>query len=777
MTVPHESAAGGGHPPTVQVGPRRVQLPFGQDFVIGRDPDCDLPVSNARVSWQHLRLLVEPDGRVQVRDLGSSNGSFRDGSRLETVELDSRTTVKLGDPDGLAVQIMPAVAQDSASSAGGTCVLGAGRTMVIGTDEAPRLETIVMASEALTIGRDAANSLVLDDPLVSHRHARAVRVGDGFDITDLDSLNGIQLNGMPVRSAHLGPGDVLTIGHSSFEVQDGQLVRKVQRTASLVANEISFTLPGGRALLDRVSFAAGGSSLVAVIGPSGAGKSTLLKALTGSQPATAGQVLYDGADLYANYANLRQRIGVVPQDDVVHRQLTVKQALDYAAELRLPGDYTSQARGIEVKRVMADLDLVSHQQTRISQLSGGQRKRVSVALELLTQPNLLLLDEPTSGLDPNLDRSVMHLLRQQADGGRTVLVITHSVANLEMCDAVLILAPGGKVAYYGPPAGVLNHFGVRDYADVFAQVAAAPDHVSQRFATSNLSQVPVVLPPTPELTGGAAPAQSANRQWSTCVRRQLRIMLADRSYAVATALLPLFLAAMALLIPGSTGFGTPPVKDPGEPSQLLVITIVGAAFMGMSASIRELVGERAIFLRERAVGLSPRIYLFSKVWVLVGMTLVQSALLVGLVRLGKPAPNGAVLLGSGSVEIMLAVFLTALASAILGLFLSSLVGTNEQAMPALVIGVMFQLVMCGGLIQVSGRTGMEIISAIAPARWGFAMGASTIDLQHLNPTVDHDWFFNHATKPWLTSVGALVTIAVLGILGAIHRLKKQSANI
>ncbi|MEL4356471.1 MULTISPECIES: ATP-binding cassette domain-containing protein [unclassified Luteococcus] len=772
MTVAQEPEPGAEATASVRVGPRRLTLTPGNTVVIGRDPECDLPVTNAQVSWRHLALTATGLGTVQATDLGSSNGSFRQQTRFTELELGQVSTLNLGAPDGLRVRVTPALAAASGAER------DAASTQVIGSSEAPRTETVVMAPDAvITIGRDPANTLLLDDPLVSHRHAQAVRSGDGFDVTDLDSLNGIQLNGQPVQLAHLGPGDVLTIGHSSLQVQAGQLVRTVQRTASLVANEISFTLPEGRALLDRVSFAAAGASLVAVIGPSGAGKSTLLKALTGTQPATSGQVLYDGADLYANYANLRQRIGVVPQDDVVHRQLTVKQALDYAAELRLPGDYTAQARDGEVTRVMADLGLVNHQHTRIAKLSGGQRKRVSVALELLTQPNLLLLDEPTSGLDPNLDRSVMQLLRQQADGGRTVLVITHSVANLEMCDAVLILAPGGKVAYYGPPAGVLAHFGVRDYADVFAQVAEGPELVSQRFASSHLSQIPVLLPPTPQLSGGAAPSQRAGRQWNTCVRRHLRIVLADRSYAVATALLPLFLAAMALLIPGSTGFGKPPLKDPGEPSQLLVVTIVGAAFMGMSASIRELVGERAIFLRERAVGLSPRIYLWAKVCVLVGMTLVQSLLLVALVRVGKPGPTGAVLLGSGTAELVVAVFVTALTSAVVGLLLSALAGTSEQAMPALVIGVMFQLVMCGGLIQVSGRTGMEILSGIAPARWGFAMGASTIDLQALNPTVDHDWFFNHTSTSWLTSLGALAAIGLISIAATIRRLRKQSANI
>lgn len=745
--------------PVVSIGPRAVALARGTQLVLGRDPASDLVLTDQRTSWQHAAISRDGAGSVVVTDLGSTNGTFVDGRPVTAQTLTASSVVQLGALDG--VEVLVQLPGSSASVA--------------------RYETMSFGSGAvLRIGRDDDNDLVLDDPLVSRHHAQARVVGDGFEITDLDSLNGMQLDGVPTPVAHLRPGSTLTIGRSSFQVVDGELVHRVVDGAGLVAHALSFALPNGRLLLDSVAFSAPSHSLVAVIGPSGAGKSTLLKALTGSQPATSGRVVYDSTDLYKNYANLSQRIGVVPQDDVVHRQLTVREALGYAAELRLPGDYTAPAREREVARVMDQLDLTAHAQTRISRLSGGQRKRASVAMELLTEPDLLLLDEPTSGLDPSLDREVMALLRQQADGGRTVLVITHSVANLDMCDAVLILAPGGRVAYYGPPAGVLPHFRADDYADVFVRLRQDPDGVAQAFAASPLALTSSEPAEATTTATEKVARQSWARQLSTCVRRQLRVIASDRSYAVATLLLPLFLALMALAIPGSTGFARPPVKEPGEPSQLLVIMIVGAAFMGMSSSIRELVGERAIFLRERAVGLSPRIYLLAKLLVLVAMTAVQSALLVGVVRLGKRGPLYATLLPDGAmggtIELFLAVFGTALASAAVGLLLSALVGTSEQTMPVLVTAVMFQLVMCGGLIRVSGRGFMEVLSAIAPARWGYAQGASSIDLRRLNPLIVADRLYEPTSSAWMTSAAALLLLTVLASVGAVIALTRRSAT-
>ena len=231
-----------------------------------------------------------------------------------------------------------------------------------------------------------------------------------------------------------------------------------------------------KTLLDDVGFDVPDQALVAVIGPSGSGKSTLLRALTGSRPADSGEVRYAGRELRAEYSLLRHRIGLVPQDDVLHAQLTVKAALRYAADLRFPQGTTAEQRERRIDEVLTDLRLTEFEGNKVATLSGGQRKRVSVALELLTKPTVLFLDEPTSGLDPGMDRDVMRMLRCLTDEGRTVLVVTHSVAELQACDLLLVMAPGGGVAYYGPPQEALQFFECETWADVFHAFSCRRDY-------------------------------------------------------------------------------------------------------------------------------------------------------------------------------------------------------------------------------------------------------------------------------------------------------------
>lgn len=625
----------------------------------------------------------------------------------------------------------------------------------------------------ITIGRGLENQIVVDDLLASRQHARLVPSRGGYDVQDLGSRNGTYVNGQRVMSGRLGEGDLLAVGHSRFTVRRGQLVASVDEgDVNFVANHLSFTLPEGKKLLDDVSFALEGSSLLAIIGPSGAGKSTMLKALIGSQPATEGEVYYDGRDLYQNFQDLRHRIGVVPQDDVVHRQLTVQQALRYAAELRFPDDLPAELRDRRVDEVMAELGLTEHAHTRVDRLSGGQRKRTSVALELLTQPSLLFLDEPTSGLDPGLDKQVMQTLRQLADGGRTVGVITHSVANLNVCDKVLLLAPGGKVAYFGPPNELLPFFGAADFADVFTSVVADPDGAQRRFKESPLEDEQVEGPlsaPRREPPPLEKPPrqQSIPSQLSTLARRHVRVILADRGYSVFMLVLPIALALVAMLVPGDEGLTQQPPLGTGpgqtrihttEPLQLLVFLIIGAVFMGTAATIRELVGERAIYQREKAVGLSPLAYLSGKLTIFGVLTLLQSILMVGLVSVRKPMPDDAILFGSPTLEIILACWLTAFAAASLGLLLSSVVKTSEQAMPALVVSIMAQLALCGGLFPVNGRFGLEQVSWLTPARWGFAGSAATTDVRTILPSQD-DPLWKHSFGTFLLSLVMLLVLA------------------
>ena len=792
----------------VCLGARRWSVHPGQTLTVGRDLRCDVVVDDSRVSRRHAEISY--DGRTALlRDLGSANGTWLEGEDVGIGAVGPGSVARLGDVrDGPELHVT-ATREDApvppASDDGklegrpeGTprpdppgpvgpppersAVRGAGlRPMAVPT---PAGEP---GPDVLTIGRGLENDIVVDDLLASRHHARITREGDGFEVVDLGSRNGTYVNGVAIDRAHLGSQDLLTVGHTRFFVRHGQLVASVDEgNITFAAAGLRYVLPDGKQLLDDVSFALEGSGLVAVIGPSGAGKSTLLNALTGARQATAGEVLYDGRDLYDHYADLRHRIGVVPQEDVVHHQLTVRQALRFAAELRFPDDLDHPLREQRVEEVIDELGLSQHASTRIGRLSGGQRKRTSVALELLTQPSLLFLDEPTSGLDPGLDQQVMRTLRGLADGGRTIVVITHSVANLAVCDKVLLLAPGGKVAYFGPPDELLPYFGARDYADVFIRVAGDPDRAKARFELSTAFQRHVSGPlrhrrrpaERPRQREQPTRQQSLASQLSTLVRRHLRVLVADRNYALFMLVLPVVLALLAMAVPGSDGFGAPGPAQFGqlpstEARQLLVVLIIGAAFMGTAASMRELVGERPIYQRERAVGLSPAAYLGSKLLVLGAVGLLQSVLLVLVLLLRKPPPSGASVLGNGALELILAAAATAWCAAAVGLMLSAYLRSSEQVMMVMVMAVMTQFVLCGGLIPVAGRAVLEQLSWFTPARWGYAAGASTVDLLSILPMED-DPLWRHGPGPWLLALGALALIGLVAAAVTLAKIRRRA---
>jgi ABC-type multidrug transport system ATPase subunit len=475
-------------------------------------------------------------------------------------------------------------------------------------------------------------------------------------------------------------------------------------------------------------------------------------------------VLFEGHDIHGQYASLRSRVGMVPQDDVVHRQLTVDQALGYAAELRLPPDTTKQDRRQVTAQVLEELDLTPHAQTRVDRLSGGQRKRASVAMELLTGPSLLILDEPTSGLDPALDRQVMTMLRQLADAGRVVVVVTHSLTYLDVCDQVLLLAPGGKTAFCGPPSGIGRAMGTTNWADIFTKVGTDPDAANRRFLEQTSP------PPAPAETDkpsdlGKPVQTSLWRQFSTIGRRQVRLIVSDRGYFVFLTLLPFIVGVLSLTVRGTAGFGIPdPAGDaPNEPGQILELLNIGAIFMGTALTIRDLIGERAIFRREQAVGLSTTAYLLAKICVYCTAAIIQSAILLAIVVYGKGRPTqGDVVVGNATVELFLDIAATCVAAAILGLALSALARSNDQIMPLLVVSIMSQLVFSGGMIPVAHRLLLDQMSWVTPARWGFAASASTVDLIKLVPRLPapKDSHWRHTLQAWIFDIGMLAILSI-----------------
>ena len=628
---------------------------------------------------------------------------------------------------------------------------------------------------SIKIGRAVDNDIVIPDVLASRHHATLVPTPAGMEIRDNRSINGTFVNGTRTETAVLNEGDVVTIGNVDLVFRNGTLVRRTETEAAtdaggLDVRGVTWTIENNKTLLDNISITARPGTLTAIIGPSGAGKSTFARLIAGYTHPTSGTVTFEGHNVHAEYASLRSRIGMVPQDDVVHGQLTVNQALMYAAELRLPPDTTEEDRRQVVAEVLEELEMTAHADTRVDQLSGGQRKRASVAMELLTGPSLLILDEPTSGLDPALDRQVMTMLRQLADAGRVVLVVTHSLTYLDVCDQVLLLAPGGKTAFYGPPSQIGPTMGTTNWADIFSTVAGDPDAANRRFLERQgpPRELPAESAKPTDL--GSPTRTSLRRQFSTIARRQIRLIVSDRGYFVFLALLPFIMGVLSLSVPGDVGFGVPnPMGDaPNEPGQILVLLNVGAIFMGTALTIRDLIGERAIFRREQAVGLSTTAYLLAKVCVYSVFAIVQSAIVTAITIAGKgwDVDKGAVdhgsVFGNPKLELFFGMAATTVAAAMLGLLLSALAKTSEQIMPLLVVAIMSQLVFSGGMIPVTDRIGLDQLSWFTPARWGFAASASTADLITLvpGPLTPKDRHWEHDSGTWLFDMAMLAVLSV-----------------
>ncbi|HEX7823886.1 MAG TPA: ATP-binding cassette domain-containing protein, partial [Mycobacterium sp.] len=712
--------------------------PPGRDIVVGRDVRADVRIPHLGVSRSHVVLRCL-DGRWVAFDDKSFNGMFVGNQRVSSVDIRDGQTIHVGDPSGplLTFELGPAPDHQ--------------QTVRMSMQNEP--ETVV----AKSIGRGPDNDVVIPDVLASSLHATLTPTPRGMQILDAGSANGTFVNGAPVKDAVLEDDDVVTIGNVDFVYTGGDLVRRSQpatKTGGLEVHAVSLTIEGAVTLLDRISLTARPGTLTAVIGPSGSGKSTLAKAIIGVTRPTSGTVTFDGHDVHAENTLLRNRIGMVPQDDVVHRQLTVGQALGFAAELRMPPDTTEADRQRVIAQVLEELELTPHAQTRIDKLSGGQRKRVSVAMELLTGPSLLVLDEPTTGLDPALDRTVMAMLRHLADAGRAVVVVTHSLTYLDDCDQVLLLAPGGKTAFCGAPGELGPAMGSTDWADVFDGVRDDPDGALQRHLarTGPVADMPTQIV-TAKPVGTVKPARiSAWRQFSTVARRQVQLLLADRGYVALLVALPFIVGLLPLTVAGHAGFGAPaPGAPPLEPKQIIALLNFGAILLGTTLTIRDLTGERVIFRREQAVGMSATAYLAAKIAVFGAVAVIQSAVLTLVVtapKFGKPAPSSAAALGLPTFELFVDVAATCVAAMILGLAVSAAAKSSEQVIILLAATLVTQLVLAGGFIPVTNRPLLEVISMFTPARWGLAATASTANLSNLAVGIAKDSHWRHTGSAW-----------------------------
>ncbi|MFD3841776.1 FHA domain-containing protein [Streptomyces sp. NPDC058642] len=823
----------------LELNGRTWTLDASRPYTLGRDPQGDIVLDDARVSWRHATISWSGRSWV-IEDHGSTNGTFVQGQRIHQLELGPGSAVHLGNAtDGPRVSLSgtaaPAAqpqqqpyAAQGAQGGGAQAApaanpgwaqqapphqqapqagwqqpqqqpsvgkvpqqqgpgVGAGAPPVYG-DRSPTTFHQFSIGRVMRIGRALENELVVSDLQVSRHHAEFHSTPDGrMEIRDLGSHNGTYVNGQPIAkggSILLGPTDIVGVGHSTFRIVGDRLEEFVDTgEVSFSARHLTVTVDGGKQILKDVSFGVPEKSLIAVIGPSGSGKSTLLKALTGYRPANQGDVLYDNRNLYKQFAELRQRIGLVPQDDILHKELTVKKALKYAAKLRFPADTTGAERDARIDEVLRELKLDIHKEKKVTSLSGGQRKRVSVALELLTKPSLIFLDEPTSGLDPGMDRDVMQLLRGLADDGRTVLVVTHSVAELAICDKLLVMAPGGAVAYFGPPEEALNFFGYDTWADVFSAFENYRDYDwagrwkgsqhYQMYAADIDAIAPQSVQMPPMQAMRPPKPQGWLSQFSTLVRRYTSVIASDKGFLALTIILPLVLGSVSLLIDQgkdllvnteinpSTG---QPVAN-GTALTVLLILAVGACFAGAANSVRELIKERVIYERERATGLSRSAYLMSKVFVL-GVVTVLQGLMVGVIGFSsRTLPDeGLILRSQILLELCIPIMALGFTAMMFGLIISALVKTAEKTMPLLVMFAIVQVVFTGCLFPLSGSVGVNELSYLMPSRWAVAAAGATLDFNKISPPAkgeSNDPLWEHTVGAWGMDMLALVVLGVI----------------
>ena len=759
-----DTGASDGPTLVIDEGGRARRVPLGRaPIVIGRDPTCDVALASRFVSARHARIEPTASGH-RVLDLGSTNGTLRAGRRLAAgapVDLRDGDALRIGDPTtGGYVSLLYRAPEAAPSTRHAGAVL----------------RRWALDRPVVVLGRAGAD-IELASPTVSTRHASIERVGSGHAIRDLGATNGTFVDRARVTHQTLTKGAVVRIGPYELAYDGASLsLRGEPGALRMDGMGLSQRVRGGRFILRDASISIAPRELVALVGGSGAGKSTLMKALAGYTSASHGRVLVNGDDFYDHLDAYRMLLGYVPQDDTLHKELTVDRALRYAARLRLPADTSRSEITQRIARVLEDVDMSPHRKKRIDQLSGGQRKRVSIAAELLADPSLFFLDEPTSGLDPGLEKKMMFTLRRLADAGRTIVLVTHATANITQCDHVAFMAEG-RIVYFGPPTEALSFFGVEsgDFADIYAKLDGSADpsdpsawavaesdlagelrayaHARPREGAPSLAELwemryrasPYAarvqrrlaeVPPPPSFWSGARRprrrAISAPRQLFVLSRRYVSLLLGDhKNLFILLAQAPIIAYLMTLAARSDALVG--PRANSFDAKTVLFMLSTVAVWFGIINAAREIAKESAVYRRERLAGLSVGAYVLSKVFVLALLVAAQSAVTVAVLSTEVRLPvNGIVM--EGPMELFVTTALTSLAGLSLGLVISAWARTPDRAISFVPIALIPQILFSGVLFPFGGGVSTtRVLSWGTVSRWAMDAYGSTINLARLPP--------------------------------------------
>ena len=690
------------------------------EVVIGREASAQICLPKTVISKQHAQLIFDANSNLFIIDLGSSNGTFLNDRKLEHgVPYQIRTTdqLRFAGQQGIKLVFNPDAYQLDKSQNPSS---NSNANNITNTNILEKFKT----KNIISIGRSDDNDVVLNHSSISRRHATIEKKSqEEFIILDQNSTNGTYINGKRLNgSQRISKNDIIIIGR--FQLSLSGVLRDLSQEVAIRAERIIKQFDNGVIGLHECSFEIPSKSLLAVMGPSGCGKSTLLKALNGDAPPSSGNVYISGLELNENYDYLKTQIGYVPQDDIVHRELTVQQSLYYAAKLRLDNTDENFIQ-LKINQVVKDLNIGHIRENLVGKISGGQRKRVSIAVEILTDPLILFLDEPTSPLDPQTIEEFLEILRNLSNKGTTVIMVTHKPEDLNYMDTVIFMAEGGHKVYHGDTSNYLSYFSVKDTIKVYAQLAlpAAKKWINQhKQAHPPLTSIKSKLRQQSKSTNANFFKQL---YWLTI--RYFNIKLNDRiNTTILIGQAPIIAGLICLIFNKVT---------PAVP----FLMAVSAVWFGTNNAAREIVGESAIYKRERMFNQGILAYILSKITVLGTFAAIQSLLFSSIIYLRFQQTD---LSWNAPVATFLWMLSVSIAASLMGLLLSAIVTTTEKVMTLVPIALIPQIMLAGAVAKID-NIAVEILSYFTLSRWGNE-GFSNIqenvlvprpDLSNFNPSM------------------------------------------
>ncbi|MCH5353907.1 MAG: ATP-binding cassette domain-containing protein [Acutalibacter sp.] len=731
--------------------PKTIRLADYRKGVVsfGRGAANDIVLTSPLVSNEHGRFSLR-NGHWTIEDkavyqqTGSTNGLIYNNTSITSRSLSDGDFIRIDD---------------------GVETISEGVLFVFSSDDSDnKWQSMALAGQQeLTVGREESCDITLPHISVSKCHAKIVLEQDGYYIVDSGSTNGVIVNNKRVSGKEkLHEKDVIAITNSKLIFTSTMISYCCYKSGiSVDASDIVIRRGKGRKSFvtsNHVSLNVRPGELIAIIGGSGAGKSTILNCMCGYLKPTLGEVFINGVNLYQNFDSLKKLVGYVPQSDIVYDNLTLHDMLLYTAKLRLPKDTTPEEREAAITRAINMVELPEKRDSLIKSLSGGQRKRASIAVELLSDPNLLFLDEPASGLDPGTERNLMQSLRNMADGGKTVILVTHSTLQLKMCDKIVFMGKGGNLCFYGSHDDALDFFGVSDVVDVYNMITEQPKQWSEKFEQSRAVSGKV------RQSAAASGKAKKNRfkQLRVLSARYLKLVVNDKQRLLLLLVQAPLLALLISFVADGNQF------DQYEMTKSLLFALSCSAFwVGMLNAIQEICKERTIMKREYMTGLSLSAYVSSKIIVLGVLCLIQSVLITGVFSVMVGLPEEGILIHP-FLELLITTFITAIASTATGLFVSSLFTNADRAMTLAPILLMPQILFSGLIFKLSGAT--EMVSWIAVCRWsmeGYGTTANlnelTLRLQQEGVMIPHEAesFFEFTSSHLLASWGILLFYTVV----------------